>query len=86
MPALATNILEVRSASPPTEVRRLNVPPFNTLYVVAGAAPVGVIRERLPDIVAVGVPVAMLMIANFAESVDVPPIAKSTTPAFAPRG
>ena len=47
------------------------------LTVAAGFAPVGTLRERLDDTVAVGVPPATFRNPNVAEVVEVPPRSKS---------
>jgi hypothetical protein len=65
-------------AFPPTEVSKLRDPPFSTLKVSAGAVPVvGTTKERLPEILAVGDPAALLIKANLAEEVEVPPNKRS---------
>jgi len=76
-PRLPTNNLDLRPASPPTDDCKLKVPPFNTLYVVAGLAPVGEERDRLPDILAVGFPDPTFINANLA--LDVAELPMSTS-------
>ena len=72
-----TNNLLVNTASPPTEDWIFRLPPFNSVKVLAGFAPVGTASARLLLIDAVGVPVALLMNANLADEVLVPPMRTS---------
>jgi hypothetical protein len=69
---------EVNPVSPPGLVWKLRELLFKRLKVSVPAFPVGTAKDRLPEIVAVGVPPAILIKPNFAEEVDVPPMKKST--------
>src|SRR3990172_9190510 len=66
-----------RPALPPGEVAKLKLPPFRMLRLVAGVAPVGTARARLPEMEAVGVPVLTLRKANLAEAEAEAPIKRS---------
>jgi hypothetical protein len=70
--------LAARPASPPADLWKLRELLFKRLKVSVPAFPVGTAKDRLPEIVAVGVPPAILIKPNFAEEVDVPPINKSS--------
>ena len=78
-PLLEMKSLEVSRALPPGLWRRLNVPLLKISCVTAGAAPVGALSAKLPEIEAVGVPLATFINANFAELVAVLPIKTSAT-------
>ena len=62
----------VKPASPPGDLRKLRVLLFSKLKVLAPAV-VGTAKDRLPEILAVGFPPAILIKANLAEAVEVPP-------------
>jgi hypothetical protein len=68
---------EVKPASPPGLLWKLRLPLFRILKVARGEVPVGTAKDRLPEIVAVGVPPAMLIKPNLALEVAVPPIRRS---------
>jgi hypothetical protein len=68
---------EVNPVSPPGLVWKLRELLFKRLNVFAPAFPVGTARDRFPEIVAVGVPLAILIKPNLADEVPVPPSKKS---------
>jgi len=68
---------EVNPVSPPGLVWKLRELLFKRLNVFAPALPSGTVNDRFPEIVAVGVPLAILIKPNFADEVPVPPSKKS---------
>src|ERR1700704_6229125 len=75
-PLFARNNLEASPASPPGDVLKLSEPPVRTLNVSDGFAPVGTCNDRFDEMVAVGVPPAILINPNVADEVAVPPRSK----------
>jgi hypothetical protein len=69
--------LAARPVSPPGDLLIFNVPLFRRLKVEVGAFPVGTAKERLPEILAVGIPTATFKKAKSAEVLAVPPMRRS---------
>jgi hypothetical protein len=80
-PLLLIYNAEVAPTSPPGLLRKLRVLLFRRLKVFAPAV-VGTTTDRFPEMVAVGLPTALLIKANFAEEVVVPPISRSFVELF----
>jgi len=78
-PLLFKNKTELAAspASPPGLRWKFSVELLSRLKVFAPAV-VGTARDRLPEMVAVGLPPAILIKANLAAAVEVPPIKKSS--------
>ena len=76
-PLFAIYKAEVKPASPPTLLWKLRDPLFRMLKVARGEAPVGTTKERLEEIVAVGLPELTLIKPNLALEVPVPPMRRS---------
>ena len=67
---------------PPIDLWKLRLLLLNMLKSISPAVAVGTAKEKFPEIVAVGIPPARLIKANFADEVDVPPKAISSVELF----